>query len=47
VNTRSTPPVIEYNLGVATNRSASLYAWALSDIVLEIDPLSKSVVGYI
>jgi hypothetical protein len=47
VNTRSTPPVIEYNLGVATNRSASLYAWALSDIVLEIDPMSKSLVGFI
>jgi hypothetical protein len=47
VNTRSTPPVIEYNLGVATDATASLFAWALSDLVLEIDPLSKSVVGYI
>ena len=47
VNTRSTPPVIEYNLGVATDATASLYAWALSDLVLEIDPLSKSVTGYI
>ena len=47
VNTRSTPPVIEYNLGVATDATASLYAWALSDLVLEIDPLSKQVVGYI
>jgi hypothetical protein len=47
VNTRSTPPVIEYILGVQTDATASLYAWALSDLVLEIDPLSKSVVGYI
>jgi hypothetical protein len=47
VNTRSTPPVIEYNLGVATDATASLFAWALSDLVLEIDPLSKQVVGYI
>jgi hypothetical protein len=47
VNTRSTPPVIEYILGVQTDATASLYAWALSDLVLEIDPLSKSLVGYI
>ena len=47
VNTRSTPPVIEYNLGVATTSTASLYGWALSDLVIEIDPFSKSVTGYI
>jgi hypothetical protein len=47
VNTRSTPPFIEYNFQVATTSSATLFGWGLSDIVLEIDAVSKQIVAYI
>jgi hypothetical protein len=47
VNTRSTPPFIEYNFQVATTSSATLFGWGLSDVVLEIDAVSKQIVAYI
>jgi hypothetical protein len=47
VNTRSTPPFIEYNFQVATTSAATLYGWGLSDVVMEIDAVSKQIVAYI
>ena len=47
VNTRATPPFIEYNFGVATTSNATCYGFAISDVVLEVDVGSKSIVSYI
>jgi hypothetical protein len=47
VNTRQTPPYVSQNYSVATTASATLISFALCDLILEIDPMSKSIVGYI
>jgi hypothetical protein len=47
VNTRSTPPFVEYNLGVSTTSAATLFGFGLSDVVLEIDAQSKQIVSFI
>ena len=47
VNTRNTPPYISQNYSVATTVAATIISFALCDLILEIDPLSKSIVGYV
>ena len=47
VNTRPSPPFVEITTGVATTASSTMYGFGLSDVVLEIDVASKSVVAYI
>ena len=47
VNTRNTPPYVSQNYAVATTAAATLISFALCDLILEIDPVSKSIVGYI
>ena len=47
INTRSTPPFVEYNFGVATTSTATCYGFAISDVVLEVDIGSKQIVAYI
>lgn len=47
VNTRNTPPYVEQNLAVASGATISLLAWGLSDVILEIDAVSKQIVAYI
>jgi hypothetical protein len=47
VNTRPNPPFVEIATGVATTASATMYGFGLSDVVLEIDVASKSIVSYI
>lgn len=47
INTRATPPYISQNFAVATTAAATLISFALCDLILEIDPVSKSIVGYI
>jgi hypothetical protein len=47
VNTRQTPPYVSQNYSVATSVAATLIGFALCDLILEIDPVSKSIVGYV
>jgi hypothetical protein len=47
VNTRNTPPYISQNYSVATTVAGTIISFALCDLILEIDPLSKSIVGYV
>ena len=47
VNTRSSPPYIDLNLGVASTSTITAYAWGMSDVVLVIDVQSKQVQAFI
>jgi len=47
VNSRATPPYLTHNYAVATTAAATIISFALCDLILEIDPVSKSIVGYI
>jgi hypothetical protein len=47
VNTRPSPPFVELTTSVATAAVGTLYGFGLSDVVLEIDVGSKSIVSYI
>lgn len=47
VNTRSSPPYIDLNLGVASTSTVTCYAWGMSDVVLVIDVMSKHVQAFI
>ena len=47
VNTRSSPPYIDLNLGVASASTITAYAWGMSDVVLVIDVPSKQVQAFI
>lgn len=47
VNTRSQPPFIALNLGAVTNASITCNAWGLSDVILAVDVMSKSVQAFI
>jgi hypothetical protein len=47
VNTRNTPPYVSQNYSVATTVAGTLISFALCDLILEIDPMSKSIVGYV
>jgi hypothetical protein len=47
LNTRATPPFVEYTFGVATTATATCYGFAISDVVIEVDIGSRSVVAYI
>lgn len=47
VNTRSSPPYIDLNLGVASTSTITAYAWGMSDVVLVIDVPSKQVQAFI
>lgn len=46
-NTRSSGITCELNLTTTTTAAGLALSWGLSDLVLEIDPVSKSIVGYI
>lgn len=47
VNTRSSPPYIDLNLGVASSSTITCYSWGMSDVVLVIDVPSKHVQAFI
>ena len=47
VNTRSSPPYIDLNLGVASSSTITCYAWGMSDVVLVIDVPSKQIQAFI
>ena len=47
VNTRSSPPYIDLNLGVASTSTITCYAWGMSDLVLVIDVPRKQVQAFI
>lgn len=47
VNTRASPPYVEQNLAVASTSAITLQAWAISDLVLEIDAMAKQMISYI
>jgi hypothetical protein len=42
INTRQAPPFIELNIGLALNANVSLYAFALCDAIIIIDPSTKT-----
>lgn len=47
VNTRSSPPYVELNLGLPSVQTITCYSWAMSDVVLVIDTMSKSIQAFI
>jgi hypothetical protein len=47
INTRATPPFVELTFGVATTATATCYGFSISDVVLEVDIGSRSIVAYI
>lgn len=47
ISTRANAPYIDENFAVATSATSSILAWGISDVVLEIDAMSKQVIAYI
>jgi hypothetical protein len=47
VNTRSSPPYLDVNFGVASTTTVQSFAWGLSDVVLVIEPDRKSITSYL
>jgi len=46
-NTRSSGITCELNLAVTTTSAGLALSWGLADLVLEVDPVAKTLVGYI
>jgi hypothetical protein len=49
VNTRSTPPFVNLFISTATSAgiTTTLNAWGLSDVILQIDTVSKQITAFI
>ena len=47
VNTRSTPPYLDLNIGSATLANIVCYAWGMSDVVLVVDVVSKHIQAFV
>jgi hypothetical protein len=47
VNTRSQPPFLNLNIGTALPSNVVCQAWGMSDVILEIDTVSKQVTAFI
>jgi hypothetical protein len=47
VNTRSSCPYLELNLNVPTAYTATAFVWALSDVILVVDVVSKQLQAFI
>jgi hypothetical protein len=46
-NTRASPPFLNLTLGVATNQTCLCSAWGMSDVILQIDTVSKQITAFI
>lgn len=47
INTRSTPPYLDLNIGSATLAPLTCFAWGMSDVVLVIDVPSKHIQAFV
>lgn len=47
VNTRSTPPYVDVNIGNATLAPLTCFSWGMSDVVLVIDVPSKHIQAFV
>ena len=47
VNTRSSCPYLELNLNVPTAHTATAFVWAMSDVILVVDVMSKQIQAFI
>ena len=43
VNTRMSPPFLEIQIATATDLTMTCYAFAMSDVILKIDPATKTL----
>jgi len=43
INTRMAPPFLEMNIAAATDMAVTCYAFALSDVILRVDPATKTL----
>jgi hypothetical protein len=46
-NTRSTPPILNLNIGVQSSQTCLCSAWGMSDVILKIDTVSKQITAFI
>ena len=47
VNTRSSCPYLELNINSATGYTATAFVWAMSDVILVVDVVSKQIQAFI
>lgn len=47
LNTKMIPPYINQNIATAYSGTITVFGWSLSDVILEVDAVSKNVVAYI
>lgn len=47
VNTRSSCPYLELNINTATAATATAFVWAMSDVILVVDVMSKQINAFI
>jgi hypothetical protein len=47
VNTRSSCPYLELNINTATAATATAFVWAMSDVILVVDVVSKQLQAFI
>ena len=46
-NTRASPGFLNLNLGVASTSTLLCSSWGMSDVILQIDTISKQITAFI